>query len=252
MWFADNNLYYFVSQRADPKEVDALGFIALSELLQVVVISQASLEFDLICERRRWNFRAESMEDFLLFTDFLAGRCAVRKDLFPIEGFVKKKGDLNKAMKRRYLRQVGANVYYFKSKQQAMNLELARGSIDLNKVVSVAGQALNLTDAAISITSASGRVYHLEVPIADFDRSLKGFAGFSPQVFVSQWPLHWNARVLSHSCDLIHNSPSCLNLFIKTLFSRSNSSRIWHLVFNLLFVCSQPTSLRRAALRMLW
>ena len=56
-----------------------------------------------------------------------------------------------------------------------------------------------------------------------FVSQVKGFAAFSPQVFVSQWPSHWNSRLLAHSCSLIRNNPECLPSFVSTLFSRSNS-----------------------------
>ena len=54
-----------------------------------------------------------------------------------------------------------------------MNVELARGKIDLSKVVSVRGQSLSKVEASISVNMTNGRVYYLELPLKDFDRTCK-------------------------------------------------------------------------------
>jgi hypothetical protein len=210
-WFCcdaeGNCVLYFVSERRPGPafETEALGHVSLQEVLQVVVISGVMFEFDLICERRRWSFKAESYDSFLKWVDWFAARCnSQRPQLLPIEGFIKKRGTVNKAMKLRYFRQVGAlvgqkpkrfsfwffcclifqfKVYYFKQKQQAMNTNLAKGKIDLSKVMSVNGAAISLAEGSVTVACSSGRVYYLELPMTDFDRTRKkhkkeSFAGF--------------------------------------------------------------------------
>jgi hypothetical protein len=256
-WFCQDRgrLLYFAGREEARNATQALGSVALDELLQVIVVSQRDLAFDLLTERRQFHFRAESVDSFSEWIDFLSAQTvASRTELLPIEGWFRKKGLVNKAMKNRYFRQVGSQVcayvriclyglqgkqvYYFKSKQHAMNVEMARGKIDLSKVSSVSGHAISSTEGLITVNTVNGRIYHLEMPLADFDRTLKviiflsfrslfskkkqGFAGFSPLVFISQWPQHWNARLLIHSCALIRNSPDCLNSFMGTLLSRTN------------------------------
>ena len=54
-----------------------------------------------------------------------------------------------------------------------MNVEMERGKIDLSKVSSVSGHAISSTEGLITVNTVNGRIYHLEMPLADFDRTLK-------------------------------------------------------------------------------
>jgi hypothetical protein len=122
----------------------------------------------------------------------------------------------------RFFRQVGGQVFYFKSKQDCMDPRRAQGCIELGRVAAVQGTVLSSAAGLIELTMQQGaRVYELEVPMADYDRSLKSFCAFSPAVFVANWPPAFNARILEHSVFLLRQQPGQLNTFLGALLSRT-------------------------------
>ncbi len=112
-------------------------------------------------------------------------------------------------------------MYYFKEKNECMDVRRARGSIDLGRVATVQGTVQSSAAGLIEVTMQQGRVYELEVPMPEFDRTLKSFCAFAPAVFVANWPPVFNARILEHSVSLLRQQPGQLNTFLAALLSRT-------------------------------
>ncbi len=241
---SDRVLYFSAAGEAADCSL-ALGQVSLAELVRVTVVAGGQWEWEVLTERRCWSFKAENEELFASWVAWFEQQCQARRGpglVLPIEGFMRKKGEKGvvKTMKvscsnlwsrfcliitclqTRYFRQVGGRVYYFKTKQDCMDPRRAQGFVDLANVKAVSGTVVSATAGLLEVDTQGGRVYELEVPMADFDRTLKSFCAFSPAVFVANWPPSFTARILEHSLFLLRHQPEQINTFLHALFSRTN------------------------------